>query len=553
LTVFPTDGQPHATTIKNGGRTIEVANHGTFEVNTGTGSVVFSTWPGRTGTVSVRYRIVDTNGATADGSLTAVVTAGGATDTIDAYQGTEVAGFDVLANDTPGRNANGTAGTLDHGSVRFPKQQLDSGVTVSADGRTLTFADGGVASIDQTGLLTFDAATSTVDQTSGGAAFYTARDTTVAADGTVEHHTYQAEAWFYGNLNQVLAVNDDLATPFNASVVLPGVLNDTDTNPAYRLRPDLAVFAGGDPGPGGYLAPDLRTIRYPGSGTWTISPDGSVLYVPAPGFVGKDFMYMSVFDDHGNSTQETLTVVVEPGPTANPNTPTIWQNATTSLDVLGNDVPGKGSDAKIGFMDATSVRFPTDGQPAGAVVSSDQRTVTVPGQGVYSANGATGKILFDPETPFTGTASRVAYSAQDTVKRLDGRLVHNPVTSTLTVKLKPVIPVALNNWTTTVSPQPVAIPVLANDRSGAASAPLVPTTIRLRLAPGLPTGSQLSSGARRLVVAGDGVFLAGDDGVVTFTPAAGFTGRVPTIGYQISDTDGTFTRATITVVVTPRP
>jgi CshA-type fibril repeat protein len=127
--------------------------------------------------------------------------------------------------------------------------------------------------------------------------------------------------------------------------------------------------------------------------------------------------------------------------------------------------------------------------------------------------------------------------------------VHNPTSATLTVTVTAVTPVALSNWATTAYGTPVDIPVLGNDRAGAATAPLVPAGIRLRLAPDLPTGSTLSGDAKTLTVAGRGTFAARTDGSVVFTPAPAFTGRVPTIGYQVSDANGTSARASITVQV----
>ena len=398
---------------------------------------------GRTGTVSVRYRITDANGLTADGLLTVVVTAGGAYDNVDAYQGTTVTGVDVLTNDTPGRNADGTAGTLDPGSVRFPHQQYADVTSVSTDGRTATFEDGSGAAFDAQGLLTFTAATASSDEETGGAAFYTARDTTVAADGTVQHHAYQSEVRLYGDVNHVVLADDHGATPFDASLVVPYLANDTDTNPAYRLRPDLTTFTN-DPGPGGYLAPDKRKLRYADGGTWIINPDGTVLYIPVRGAagVGKDDATVTVYDDHGHSAAEDLEVNVEPGPEAHRDRPSTPQNVATTIAVLANDEPGTSADGTPGSMDSTSVRFPTDGQLRRAIVSSDHRTLTVYGEGSYTIDRVTGAISFKPSFGFTGTAQPVTYTAHDTVRRTDGRLVHNGVTSTLSVSVTPVTPVA---------------------------------------------------------------------------------------------------------------
>ncbi|MGI3782522.1 MAG: Ig-like domain-containing protein, partial [Janthinobacterium lividum] len=194
LTVFPTEGQPSKSVVSNGGRKIDVVGHGTFVVNPGDGSVTFTGWTGLSGDVSVRYRIVDTAGATDDGTLSVVVTAGGQLEDVQTGAGAEVPVVDLLANDTPGRNADGTLGTLDRGSVRFDSDQL-SDVTVSDDGRTVTalafggVAPVGVATIDDHGLLTFRASSSSPDSSESTDVYYTARDTTVAADGTRQHHS----------------------------------------------------------------------------------------------------------------------------------------------------------------------------------------------------------------------------------------------------------------------------------------------------------------------------------------------------------------------------
>ncbi|HEY0240409.1 MAG TPA: Ig-like domain-containing protein [Friedmanniella sp.] len=444
LTVFPGIGQPGGSVVSDGGRTLKVAKHGTFSV-LGDGSVTFSSWKGFTGKVTVRYRITDAAGATADGSLVVTVTANGALDDVLADFGTEVAVVDLLANDTPGRNADGTPGTLDRGSVRFADHQTWGG-TVSDDGHAIvavvlgTSIPLGVATLDDHGLLTWRAYPSSSDWGLSANVYYTARDTTVAADGTLEHHSYVAEVVPSGNPNtdpNRVRTQDDLAsTPFDASVTLPGTLNDHSHDPSSSLVPGRSRFAVGDLAPDDYLAPDGRKLRYPGRGTWTIDPDGGVLYVPPRGFSGTDGVNLEVFDDQGRSGYEELVVVVEPGPTAKPDTVTVPPDVPTPVAVLANDVPGTNADQTAGSMDESFVRFPTDHQPSGATVSAYARTLTVPHQGVYTASRSTGTISFDPEPGFVGRASPVTYSARDTVRRTDGRVVHSPVTSTLTVQVE---------------------------------------------------------------------------------------------------------------------
>ena len=552
-TAFPADqlaSLPQGSTVSGDGRTIQVNGHGTFQVDAHDGSVTFTGWTGRSGDASVRYRITDGNGATADGRLSVVVTAGGGRDDLFTHQDVPLS-VDVLANDTPGRNADGTAGTIDRGSARFPDQSGSHDVTISPDRRTLTDPGVGVLTFSSTGILTFDPDPSLSSPGTVDVLVYSAQDTTTGPGGAVEHHTYEAALYLGAYPNSVLPKDDAVATPFNASVTLPGTTNDSDTNPKLTLDPAASEFrAILDPLPPGS---DRHHLHYPGRGSWTINDDGTVGYVPPRGFVGQDGAYFYAVDSAGNADQEGLTVTVEPGPAAKPDAATVRQNVTTPVAVLDNDVPGKGADGKRGSMDPTFVRFPVDGQPSGATVSAYSRVLTVPGEGTYTADRTIGTITFDPEPGFKGTARAVAYTAQDTVRRSTGALVHNPTGSTLTVTVTAVTPVAVDNWASTPYGRPVDVAVLGNDRPGAAAVPLDATSLRLRLTAGLPAGSSLSGDAKTLTVAGRGTFVAGPDGVVVFTPAGGFTGRVPTIGYQVSDANGTPARATITVSVVGGP
>ncbi|MGI3784247.1 MAG: Ig-like domain-containing protein, partial [Janthinobacterium lividum] len=369
LTVFPTDqlsSLPRGSVIDEGGRRLQVVRHGTFQISATDGSVTFTPWTGLTGTVAVRYRISDAAGATDDGLLTVVVTAGGTGDDAFTFEGVKLS-VDLLANDFPGRNADGTAGTIDRTSARFPDQDSDQGVTISADRRTLTYPRVGVLTLDDKGVLTFDP-TSAPPGTAVTIA-YTARDNTKAADGTVEHHSYSGFVRLGVDRNEVSTTDDVSTTPFNTSVTLPGSLNDKDSNPNVPIRPDFSRFwsSDADLGPGDYLSPDNRLVYWAGKGTFSINPDGSVLFVPTPGFAGRSGAELLVSDAEGNRSQEEIIVTVEPGPRAVPDIATARQNVTKRFFVLANDSPGTSADGRPGAIDPTSVRFNADGQPNAAV------------------------------------------------------------------------------------------------------------------------------------------------------------------------------------------
>lgn len=240
-----------------------------------------------------------------------------------------------------------------------------------------------------------------------------------------------------GNYNtdpeRVRTTDDRAATPFNASVTLPVLLNDRSYTPGGRLLPAVSRFDVNTLGPDDYLARDARKIRYPGRGTWTVNADGSVTYVPRRGYVGTDAVNIMVFDDHEDSGSEELVVTVQPGAVAKADAATTAMDVPASVAVLADDTPGRNADGTAGSMDTTYVRFPVEGQPAGATTSAYWRTLTVPGEGVYTADRVTGKITFDPESGFIGKTHPITYSARDTVTRTDGRVVHTSTTAILTV------------------------------------------------------------------------------------------------------------------------
>lgn len=555
--MFPTDqlsSLPNGSRIYDSGRTLEVNHHGTFTISATDGSVTFQPWTGLTGDVSARYRITDANGTTADGRLSVVVTAGTTvSDDAFAYQGVPLS-VDLLTNDVPGRNADGTPGTIDRTSARFPDQPSGTGtVTISADRRTLTYSGLGVLTLDDRGVLTFAPDPVSGHVSAQGFVSYTAQDTTKGAGGAVEHHTYYGSIRLGIDANYPIPTNDQATATFNTSVTLPGSLNDTNTNPKLTfLTQDAHFLYEGEYGlgPGDYESPDGRVLHWAGKGTFSINADGSVLFEPTPGFVGRTGATMYVYDSQSTREQESLDVTVRPGPTATADTVPVKQNVTTTFSLLANDVPGIDAHGTPGTMDPTSVRFTDDSYDYHFQVSTDRRTLTVPDQGVFTINSTTGAVTFDPEPRFTGTVGPFSYGARDTVTTRAGLTVHNSVASTFTVTVKPATPVALNNWANTTVGVPVEVPVLANDRPGDPSAPLDPSTVRLRLAGGgLPEGTTSSDYDHTITIPGRGVYHVRDDGVVVATPAPGFSGVIPTIRYDVRDTNGTIAIATVTVGV----
>lgn len=183
-----------------------------------------------------------------------------------------------------------------------------------------------------------------------------------------------------------------------------------------------------------------------------------------------------------------------------------------TVDVLANDQKG---DANL---------IPGSVQIHGT--ASAGAPLTVPGEGVWTVNGVTGAITFTPEIGFLGSPTPIQYSVKD----LNG-FRSNLATVTITY---PVGPTAHDDVAATDFNVPVDIAVLGNDVQGStalnpASITFVPATIPNAATTGVFTVNPLT-------------------GVVTFTPAAGFTG-IATVDYQVCDMNALCDIATITVNV----
>ncbi|MCX6287399.1 MAG: LruC domain-containing protein [Bacteroidetes bacterium] len=195
------------------------------------------------------------------------------------------------------------------------------------------------------------------------------------------------------------------------------------------------------------------------------------------------------------------------GPTANNDNATTPQNTPVTLNVLANDVAGSGA------LVPSSVAFIAGTQPNPATV------------GTFTVNHVTGAVTFTPVASYTGLAS-IQYQVCD----VNSLCSTATITINITASLLP--PTAINDNATTTVNTPVNINILANDIPG--SGALVPASVTF--IPG--TAPPVSKG----------VFTKNLLGVVTFTPATGYTG-IATIQYTVCDVNSLCSSATITVTI----
>ena len=231
---------------------------------------------------------------------------------------------------------------------------------------------------------------------------------TVAADGTV---TFVPEKSFVGTAPAVTVVREDVngtkasatytptvtpVTPTAAPATSTDIQGQTQTgkpsfmsgNPSVPMDDDVpATFDDGS-----------TTKVIPGEGTYTVSPDGTVTFVPEKSFTGTGTgVTVKRVDKNGTAITATYT------PTVTPVTPTA--ESVTSIGNKGQTQTGKPS-----FTEGDS-RVPMNNQVP-ATFEDGSTTKTISGVGTYTV-AADGTVTFTPEPEFTGTAPAVTVVRED--------------------------------------------------------------------------------------------------------------------------------------------
>ena len=531
--------------------------------------VDFAPAPGFVGAATASYTVQTAPRGSAVGHLTATVrppavtTTGpatpGATAVEDVLIRPQVAysfPVDPLANDRPGLNGDGTLGTLDVTTVRFPTAGQPSGAQVVDDGRGLLLPRYGPSPWQ----LTADPATGliTVYPPPGirgtlPTVRYTVQSRTTGSTGVVALQTVGATLQVRIVGSNPVATDDSATVAAGRGASLPGPSNDI---PASRDDP-IDIYSGTFPVDQVADLPKGSTVDFhgefsqswweatvPGEGYWRIYwSDPHAVFSPERGFTGTTTpLRYEITDAVGNHADGLLTVtVLPPSGVHRDDVGSTTQGVAVGVDVLANDTPPRLPDGTPAPPPVLAY-FPTDSpQPKGSSVSSDG-ALLVPGEGTYVIELQTARVTFTPLPTFSGTTSPVTVRVGD-----EQRTDQN---STLRVKVATVTPVATPDAATTKAGVPLRIPVLADDKPGTSSRPLVPSSVRFRSTTGLPLGSSLSQDLRVRVVAGRGVLAAAGDGTLTYYPLPGVVGTLPPLRYDVADVNGTRTASTVTVTAT---
>ncbi|TCS49321.1 putative repeat protein (TIGR01451 family), partial [Primorskyibacter sedentarius] len=193
--------------------------------------------------------------------------------------------------------------------------------------------------------------------------------------------------------------------------------NGVDSDVDGRLEPSTLVLTGTGAPSGSVLAADGKSLSVPGQGVWTVdTTTGEVIFSPEDGFTADPApVAYTVADNDGNVSNEaiiTLQFVSIPPVAQDDLIVDLATGSVATVDPFGDN--GNGIDADPdGSLDPSSMLLTGTGAPAGSVLSADGKALTVPGEGVWAVDAATGEVTFTPLAGFNDDPAPVAYSVAD--------------------------------------------------------------------------------------------------------------------------------------------
>ena len=236
-------------------------------------------------------------------------------------------------------------------------------------------------------------------------------------------------------------------------------------------------------------------------------------------------------DTNGTAVTTTYT------PNITPVTPTA--KGTTSEGAQGQEQSGtptftEGHEkAPIDPKVPAKLIDPETGEP------TDEKSVTVPGEGTYTINPETGEVTFKPEPNFTGKAQGVEVQRKDT----NG----TPATAKYTPTVKPVTPTSDDVVSEDVQgAKQTGTPVFKPGKT-TVNGKEVTVEIDETVKPTLEGADEEG----KVVVPGEGTYTIDENGVVTFTPEPNFTGKASGVTVKRTDKNGTEVTAKYTPTVKP--
>uniref|UniRef100_UPI002611FB06 Ig-like domain-containing protein n=1 Tax=uncultured Sulfitobacter sp. TaxID=191468 RepID=UPI002611FB06 len=513
--------------------TAATSDDGTVVIN-GNGTLDFTPDPDFNGEATISYTISDGNGGTDDAVVTVQVNA---------------------VNDPPVAEDD-AAETDEDMAVTISVLANDSDPELDPLTVTGATSDDGTVVINDDGTITF---TPNLDFNGEATINYTIADDNGGEDDAVVNVTVNA-------VNDILAVDDTAETDEDTPVTIDVLANDEDAD-----GDDLTVTAAASE-----------------QGVVEINDDGTITFTPTLNFNGEATINYTIEDGQGGLDSAVVTVDVGPlndAPVATDDVETTPEETPVTIDILVNDTDPDGDpltiteatsdDGTVEINDNGTITFTPsldffgeavidytisdgnggidDSQVFVTVTNINDAPVAVddvaatdedisvtisvldndsdPDSDPLTVTAATsddgtvtindnGTIEFTPNPDFNGDAV-INYTISDNNGGFDDAVV------TVSVGEVSDPPVAADDEAITDEDTPVTITVLGNDTD--------------------PDGDDLTVTEAS---SDDGNVTINDDGTLEFTPNEDFNGET-TIAYTITDGNGGFDEAVVTVTVNP--
>jgi len=303
---------------------------------------------------------------------------------------------------------------------------------------------------------------------------------------------------------------DDNATGVTSNPTTIAVLtNDSDIENDINITSIALVGADAN-----------NKIVVPNEGTWSVNTLNEIVFTPLSTFTGDPTPVKYNITDKTGLISNEATVTVDYPQTATSSSEdnvTAVSGSPIVIDVLANDTDTEND------TDPTSVKIidPT--------TKNQVTTLTVPNEGTWSVDPATGKITFSPVAGFTGDPTPISYVVSDTTGNTS-----NPVA--VNIDYPQTAPVAKDDNATAVTRTPTTISVLTNDTDIENDINI--TSIAL-------VGADANN---EIVVQNEGTWSVNTLNEIVFTPLSTFTGDPAPINYTVTDKTGLISNeATVTV------
>ena len=510
--------------------TLTVANEGTYTVNPTTGAVEFNPLPTFTGTATpVKYQAKDSLNRFVDSTISPIIGAPPAPTTVADAQTTA---YDVTQTYTPTSN--------DSANVNFPlnvttvklckpattNPPVSAEVSPNCTLTLLTTADGVYTVNTTTGAVEFDPAPTFSGTVASPISYQVTDSINRTASATITPTIGAPPA--------PSASPNTSTGAFDTNQTINPLTNDT-ANANFPLSPTSVKLCGTNP----VETPNNCTktvLVIAGEGTYTVDPTtGVVTFDPLSTFAGTaTAIKYQATDSLGRFIDSTIAATVDnpPLPVANPNTSYGAKNATQVFNPLGDDT------VSTGFpLDPTSVKL-CGTNPVETPNNCTKTSLVIDGKGAFTVDPTTGYVTFTPVTDYIGTVPTISYVVTDSLGRKANSTIDVVVASD--PAMAATLDTSSGNYNT-----PQTINPLTNDSAG--------RTLGIT---GFTTIGTVSIDTASVRFCGPGQFqpncnqttitnAAGTytvnttTGVVTFTPAATFTGtdvNGPT--YQVCNTIG---------------